>query len=65
MSSLIRRHEDLKAGHELLTFIDAFSGYNQIMMHRGDREKIAFITDRETYYYNMMPFKLKNGKATY
>ncbi|XP_013627017.1 PREDICTED: uncharacterized protein LOC106333073 [Brassica oleracea var. oleracea] len=46
---------------EMLTFMDAFSGYNQIMMHPDDREKTAFITDRGTYCYKVMPFGLKNA----
>ncbi|KAG7548005.1 Integrase catalytic core [Arabidopsis suecica] len=33
-------------GNELLTFMDAFSGYNQIMMNPEDQEKTSFITDR-------------------
>ena len=53
------------AGNELLTFMDAFSGYNQIMMHVDDREKTAFITYRGTYCYKVMPFGLKNSGATY
>ena len=53
------------AGNEMLTFMDAFSGYNQIMMHPDDREKMAFITDRRTYCYKVMPFGLKNAGATY
>ncbi|XP_048615715.1 uncharacterized protein LOC125588422 [Brassica napus] len=53
------------AGNEMLTFMDAFSGYNQIMMHPDDREKTAFITDRGTYCYKVMPFGLKNAGATY
>ncbi|CAA7040713.1 unnamed protein product [Microthlaspi erraticum] len=52
-------------GNELLSFMDAFSGYNQIFMHPDDREKTAFITDRGTYYYKVMPFGLKNAGATY
>ena len=39
----IDRLVELTAGNELLTFMDAFSGYNQIMMHPDDREKTAFI----------------------
>ena len=35
---------DSITGHKLLTFIDAFSGYNQIKMAEEDQEKIAFIT---------------------
>ncbi|XP_013633200.1 uncharacterized protein LOC106363778 [Brassica napus] len=53
------------AGNEMLTFMDAFSGYNQIMMHPDDHEKTAFITDRGTYCYKVMPFGLKNVGATY
>ncbi|XP_048622686.1 uncharacterized protein LOC125595004 [Brassica napus] len=33
------------AGNKLLSFMDAFSGYNQIMMNPDDREKTPFITD--------------------
>ncbi|KAF8053751.1 hypothetical protein N665_1376s0001 [Sinapis alba] len=49
-------------GNELLSFVDAFSGYNQIMMHPYDREKTSFITDRGTYCYRVMPFGLKNAE---
>ena len=35
---------DSTAGHKLLTFIDAFSGYNQIRMAKEDQEKTSFIT---------------------
>ncbi|WZZ44804.1 hypothetical protein YC2023_041063 [Brassica napus] len=61
----IDRLVEATAGNKLLSFIDAFSGYNQIMMNPDDREKTAFITDRGTYCYKVMPFGLKNGGATY
>ncbi|XP_056854370.1 uncharacterized protein LOC130503826 [Raphanus sativus] len=61
----IDRLVESTAGNALLTFMDAFSGYNQIMMHPDDREKTAFITDRGTYCYKVMPFGLKNAGATY
>ena len=61
----IDRLVESTAGNELLTFMDAFSGYNQIMMHPDDREKTAFITDRGIYCYKVMPFGLKNAGATY
>jgi len=35
---------DSTAGHRLLTFMDAFSGYNQIKMAEEDQEKTSFIT---------------------
>jgi hypothetical protein len=56
---------DSTSGHELLSFMDAFSGYNQIYMEEADQEKTAFITDRWLYCYKMMPFCLKNAGATY
>ena len=56
---------DSTAGHKLLTFIDAFSGYNQIKMAEEDQEKTAFITSQGLYSYKVMPFGLKNPGATY
>ena len=56
---------DATAGHELLSFMDAFSGYNQILMHLDDQEKTAFITERGIFCYKVMPFGLKNAGATY
>ena len=56
---------DSTAGHKLLTFMDAFSGYNQIKMDEEDQEKTVFITSRGLYGYKVMPFGLKNAGATY
>jgi hypothetical protein len=53
------------AGYKYLSFMDAYSGYNQILMHPEDQEKTAFITDMGVYFYTMMPFGLKNVAATY
>lgn len=44
---------------------DAYSGYNQIPMYRPDSEKTTFITERSTYFYDVMMFGLKNARATY
>ena len=52
-------------GHELLSFMDAYSRYNQIKMHKPDEDKIAFTTDQGLYCYTVMPFDLKNAGATY
>nr|XP_016470772.1 PREDICTED: uncharacterized protein LOC107793016 [Nicotiana tabacum] len=52
-------------GYELLSFLDAYSGYNQILMAEEDHEKTTFITHRGTYYYKVMSFGLKNAGATY
>ena len=32
------------ARHQLLSFMDVFSGYNQIRMHEADQEKTSFMT---------------------
>ncbi|XP_016191477.1 uncharacterized protein LOC107632294 [Arachis ipaensis] len=46
-------------------FMDAYSGYNQILMHEGDQDKTAFITDNGNFCYKVMSFGLKNAGATY
>ena len=56
---------DFTAEHKLLTFMDAFSGYNQIKMAKEDQEKTAFISSQGLYCYKVMPFRLKNAGATY
>ena len=56
---------DTTTGHELLSFMDAFSGYNQINMDPDDQEKTSFVTAQGTYCYRVMPFGLKNAGATY
>ena len=56
---------DSTAGHKLLSFMDTFSGYNQILMDEEDQEKISFITSQRLYCYKVMLFRLKNVEATY
>ena len=56
---------DSTAGYPMLSFMDGFSGYNQILMASEDMEKTAFITEWGTYCYRVMPFGLKNAGATY
>ena len=53
------------SGHQLLRFMDAYLGYNQIPIHVLDQEHTYFITDRDLYYYKVIPFGLKNKGATY
>ena len=36
---------DSIAGHSMLSFMDGFSGYNQILMALEDMEKKSFITE--------------------
>ena len=56
---------DATTGHELLSFMDAFFGYNQISMDPSDQEKTSFVTGQGTYCYRVMPFGLKNAGAIY
>jgi len=51
--------------NKVLSFLDAYSGYNQIPMAASDMNKTAFITDDANYFYRVMPFGLKNAGAIY
>src|SRR5213592_804102 len=51
---------DSTAGCDLLSFLDAYSGYHQIFMAKEDEEKTAFITPYGTYCFLRMPFGLKS-----
>ena len=61
----IERLVDASAGYKILSFIDAFYGYNQILMNPVDQEKTTFIIEEGLYCYQVMPFELKNAEATY
>ncbi|XP_074359604.1 uncharacterized protein LOC141699604 [Apium graveolens] len=56
---------DAMAGHALLSFMNAYSGYNQVPMYEPDQEHTYFITDRGLYFYIGMLFGLINVGATY
>ena len=45
--------------------MDAFSGYTKIKMDEADQEKTSFITSQGLFCYKVMPFDLKNARATY
>lgn len=53
------------SGCELMCFLDAYSGYHQILMAKEDEPKTASITPAGTYCYTRMPFGLKNAGATF
>lgn len=40
---------DVTAGHTLLSFMDAYFGYNQILMYGPDQEHTSLITRRGLY----------------
>ena len=56
---------DAATGNIILSFLDAFSRYHQIPMHPPNIEKRTFITPHGLYYYDVMPFGLKNARVTY
>jgi len=56
---------DGATGNHVLSFLDAYSGYNQILMAPSDMIKTAFITEGANYFYKVMPFGLKNAGAIY
>uniref|UniRef100_A0A2N9F4B1 Integrase catalytic domain-containing protein n=1 Tax=Fagus sylvatica TaxID=28930 RepID=A0A2N9F4B1_FAGSY len=53
------------ATNAVFSFMDGFSGYNQIKMAEEDKSKTAFVTHWGTFVYDVMPFGLKNAGATY
>ena len=53
------------AQHQLLSFMDAFSGYNQIKIDEVDQEKTLFVTSQGLFCYKVMSFGLKNAGTIY
>ena len=56
---------DNTAGSALMSFMDSFSGYNQIKIAPRDMTKTTFTIEWRIYCYTIMPFRLKNAGATY
>jgi hypothetical protein len=56
---------DSTTGCERLSFLDVYSGYNQIKLKKEDEENTAFITPYGVFCYQVMPFGLKNAGANY
>ena len=56
---------DATMGYEIFSFMDGFSGYNQIKIAPEDEELTAFRTPEGIYCYEVMPFGLKNAGTTY
>src|ERR1044072_3957280 len=47
---------DNTAQHKVFSFMDGFSGYNQIKMTPEDMEKTTFVAQWGTFYYKVMSF---------
>jgi len=56
---------DGASGQAMLSFLDAYSGYNKIPMYGLDISKTTFNTKVANYCYHVMPFGLTNVGATY
>uniref|UniRef100_A0A8R7USB9 Reverse transcriptase domain-containing protein n=1 Tax=Triticum urartu TaxID=4572 RepID=A0A8R7USB9_TRIUA len=56
---------DSTAGCELLSFLDAYSGYHQMKLDPNDALKTSFIMPFGAYCYITMSFSLKNADATF
>jgi len=54
---------DGAANHKILSFLDAYFGYNQISMHPNDKEKTTFMKVNANYY-EVMLFGLMQGRPT-
>ena len=63
--SCIDQVVDSTSGCETLYFLDAYSGYHQIMMKESDQLATSFITPFGSFCYVTMSFGLKNVGVTY
>ena len=53
------------AGKTFLSFLDGFSGYNQIQISLEDQDKTTFTCPWGTFAYRVLPFGLCNAPATF
>jgi hypothetical protein len=49
----------------VLSFLDCYSRYRQIILAKEDEEKTAFITSFGAFCCTSIPFGLKNARAAY
>lgn len=52
------------AGNKLFSFLDGFSGYNQIQIAPKDQDKTNFTCPWGEFSYNILPFGICNELAT-
>ncbi len=56
---------DTLVGKKYFSFLDRFSGYNQIQVAPEDQDKTKFTCPWGTYAYQVLPFGLCNAPATF
>jgi hypothetical protein len=56
---------DHVAGYQRYSFLDGFSGYNQVFIRMSDQLKTTFTTEWGTFAFNRMPFGLCNAPGTF
>lgn len=56
---------DEVVGHQMYSFMDGYSGYNQLAIALEDWQKTTFITEWGAFMYLVMPFGLCNAPATF
>jgi hypothetical protein len=56
---------DYTSGCDLLSFIDAYSGFHQIKMAKADRKHTTFVTVDGLYCYVVIPYGLLNALPTF
>ena len=56
---------DIMVGKQYFSFIDGYSGYNQILIVPEDQDKTTFTCPWGTYSYRVFPFGLCNAPATF
>ena len=61
MEAIIQR----VTGSGMMSMLDGFSGYNQVLVSKEDQHKTTFTTPWGTYKFLRMPFGLLNADATF
>jgi hypothetical protein len=56
---------DNLSGKKFFSFLDGFSGYNQIKIAPQDQDKTTFTSPWGTFAYRVLPFGLCNALATF
>jgi hypothetical protein len=56
---------DHVAGHQRYSFLDGFSGYNQVFIQMSDQLKTTFTMEWGSFAFNRMPFGLCNAPGTF